>query len=261
MEERAARFRSLLFKRRALVVLDNAADEAQVRPLLPGGPSCLVLVTSRSLLAGLETPHRLLLDVLSPADALALLTEVAGARVVAEPAAAAEVSRCAATCRWRCASRRTGSPASRAGPSRNLATGCATKHARLKELQAGDLQVRAALALSYGQVAKAATAEVAKQLSDLPRSAVARVSLDSARLILVPDLNAAAEVVNAYAPEHLSLAVADADALLPLIRNAGAVFAGRSPPRRSAIISPDPAMCFRPTAPREPGAGYRSTPS
>jgi len=69
-------------------------------------------------------------------------------------------------------------------------------------------------------------AEVIRQLSNLPRSAVARASLEFARTILVSDVDAAADVANRYAPEHLSLAVADADALLPLIRNAGAVFAG-----------------------------------
>jgi len=75
-------------------------------------------------------------------------------------------------------------------------------------------------------LAEGAAAEVARQLPNLPRSAVARASLDSARIILVSDLDAAADVANLYAPEHLSLAVADPDALLPLIRNAGAVFAG-----------------------------------
>ncbi|MDP9423131.1 MAG: histidinol dehydrogenase [Pseudomonadota bacterium] len=75
-------------------------------------------------------------------------------------------------------------------------------------------------------LAEAAAAEVARQLQGLPRSDVARASLDSARIFFVPDLEAAAEVANRYAPEHLSLAVADPDALLPLIRNAGAVFAG-----------------------------------
>jgi len=61
---------------------------------------------------------------------------------------------------------------------------------------------------------------------DLPRGAVARASLGSARLILVESVTQAIEVVNAYAPEHLSLALADPDALVPLVRNAGAVFAG-----------------------------------
>lgn len=67
---------------------------------------------------------------------------------------------------------------------------------------------------------------VEQQLANLPRNAVARASLRSARLILVDDLAQAVDVANAYAPEHLSLAVAEPDALLPLVRNAGAVFAG-----------------------------------
>ena len=68
--------------------------------------------------------------------------------------------------------------------------------------------------------------EVETQLVGLPRQAIARASLAEARLILCADLERAAEIANRYAPEHLSLAVADADALVPLIRNAGAVFAG-----------------------------------
>jgi len=75
-------------------------------------------------------------------------------------------------------------------------------------------------------LAETTAAEVIRQLTDLPRSAIARASLESARTILVADVDAAADVVNRYAPEHLSLAVADAEAMLPLIRNAGAVFAG-----------------------------------
>lgn len=64
------------------------------------------------------------------------------------------------------------------------------------------------------------------QLIGLPRHAVAAASLRSARLIRVSDLEQAAEIANLYAPEHLSLAVPDADVLLPLLRNAGAIFAG-----------------------------------
>lgn len=67
---------------------------------------------------------------------------------------------------------------------------------------------------------------VERQLAYLPRNAVAGASLGSARSILVDDLAQAVDVANAYAPEHLSLAIADPDALLPLVRNAGAVFAG-----------------------------------
>jgi histidinol dehydrogenase len=68
--------------------------------------------------------------------------------------------------------------------------------------------------------------EVDRQLTQLPRLAIARASLDAARTILVSDLSQAIEVANLYAPEHLSLSFDNADALVPLIRNAGAVFAG-----------------------------------
>jgi histidinol dehydrogenase len=76
-------------------------------------------------------------------------------------------------------------------------------------------------------VAGGAEEEVRRQLASLPRSTIATRSLAEARIILSRDLDQAAEIANAYAPEHLSLAVSGPDALVPLIRNAGAVFAGR----------------------------------
>ena len=75
LEERAAAFASRLSGRRALVVLDNAADEDQVRPLLVRSRGLLTLVTSRRTLGGLDDVTRLGVDVLSPAEAIRLLSE------------------------------------------------------------------------------------------------------------------------------------------------------------------------------------------
>ena len=75
-------------------------------------------------------------------------------------------------------------------------------------------------------LADAVEAEVDAQLATLPRRAIASAALDNARIILAGSLEEAVDIANAYAPEHLSLAVADPDALLGAVRNAGAVFAG-----------------------------------
>ena len=94
LHERQKCYRSLLANRRALVVLDNAHDELQVRPLLPGGAGCGVIVTSRKVLAALPGIKNLPLKTLPPLDALALLGKIAGeARVAAEQAAAEEIVR------------------------------------------------------------------------------------------------------------------------------------------------------------------------
>jgi len=97
--ERAARFRSLLAGRRMLVVLDNAGHVEQVRPLLPGSPGCMTLVTSRDSLAGLvarDGAVRLDLDLLTSSEAVGLLRVLIGARVDDEPdAASALAARCA----------------------------------------------------------------------------------------------------------------------------------------------------------------------
>jgi tetratricopeptide (TPR) repeat protein len=94
-DERATRYRSLLADKQVLVVLDNAGSADQVRPLLPGMAACAVVVTSRDTLAGLvarDGAARLDLDVLPLEEAVALLRTLIGARVDAEPAAAAELA-------------------------------------------------------------------------------------------------------------------------------------------------------------------------
>jgi DNA-binding SARP family transcriptional activator/tetratricopeptide (TPR) repeat protein len=97
--ERAARYRSLLSAKRMLVVLDNAGSAEQVRPLLPGSPGCVVLVTSRDTLSGLvarDGARRLALGLLPLPEAVSLLRALIGDRVDADPGAAAALAeRCA----------------------------------------------------------------------------------------------------------------------------------------------------------------------
>lgn len=90
-------FRTLLADRRMLVLLDNAASAEQVRPLLPSGPTCCVLVTSRNRLGDLvahDGAHALPLDLLQPDEARALLSRSLGAeRVAADDMAVDELIR------------------------------------------------------------------------------------------------------------------------------------------------------------------------
>jgi DNA-binding SARP family transcriptional activator/tetratricopeptide (TPR) repeat protein len=94
-EERARLYRSRLAGRRVLVVLDNARDGEQVRPLLPGDPGCAAVVTSRDALAGLvaaDGARRLDLDLLPLADAVGLLRSLIGPRAAHDPGATAELA-------------------------------------------------------------------------------------------------------------------------------------------------------------------------
>ncbi|MEU0551644.1 BTAD domain-containing putative transcriptional regulator [Micromonospora sp. NPDC005979] len=96
----AALFRTLLAHRRVLVLLDNARDDEQVRPLLPGSPGSLVVVTSRNRLTGLVVnagAHPVTLDLLAPAEARELLIARLGrGRARLEEMALDEIVRCCA---------------------------------------------------------------------------------------------------------------------------------------------------------------------
>lgn len=77
-------------------------------------------------------------------------------------------------------------------------------------------------------LADAVEEQVASQLASLRRRGIAEASLGAARIVIAADLDEAVEIANLYAPEHLALSVADAEQLIPSVRNAGAVFAGRA---------------------------------
>jgi DNA-binding SARP family transcriptional activator/tetratricopeptide (TPR) repeat protein len=149
LDERAGALRSLLASRRLLMVLDNAADERQIRPLLPGTPGCAVLVTSRRRLTGLSATS-VALDEFPPATALELLGRLVGRdRVAGEPAAAKDiVARCD---HLPLAVRIVGARlAHRPEWTLSRLAGRLTDEARrLDELATGDLAVRTSLAASY----------------------------------------------------------------------------------------------------------------
>jgi histidinol dehydrogenase len=90
-----------------------------------------------------------------------------------------------------------------------------------------DSAAQVLLVTPSGSLADAVEAELARQVATLPRGDVAQASLADARIILAQSLEEAMEIANLYAPEHLSLALAEPERLVERVRNAGAVFAGR----------------------------------
>ncbi|MFK0247741.1 BTAD domain-containing putative transcriptional regulator [Amycolatopsis azurea] len=151
VDESACLFRSLVHRRRVLLVLDDAAGEAQLRPLLPAGGGCAVIVTSRVVLTGLELGRRVPVDVLSPRDAKALLAELT--EIDEDPVSARQVlehcgglplalrivgSRIGDRTGWRLA---------------DVAGELSVERRRLDWLCAGDLAVRGSLSLGYRQLA------------------------------------------------------------------------------------------------------------
>ncbi|MEV5597067.1 BTAD domain-containing putative transcriptional regulator [Streptomyces sp. NPDC052496] len=151
--ERAALYRSSLAGRRVLVLLDNARDAAQVRPLLPGTDGCAALITSRIRMIDLAGAHLVDLDVMSPDEAFTLFALIVGEeRVNAEREASMDVVgacgflplaiRIAAS---RLAARRTWTVSV-------LARKLADERRRLDELRAGDLAVNSTFELGYKQL-------------------------------------------------------------------------------------------------------------
>lgn len=153
IEQRERKYRSLLYHRQALVLLDNAADEAQVRPLLPAGPGCIVIITSRNALEGLSPTLRVGLEVWTGDEARDFLARVAGPqRLAAEPAAGDEIIQLCG--RLPLALRIVGNQLSvRSGWSLGYLVGrLRDERQRLAMLSAGDLGVLPAFELAYRQL-------------------------------------------------------------------------------------------------------------
>ncbi|MEU4425495.1 BTAD domain-containing putative transcriptional regulator [Actinoplanes sp. NPDC024001] len=194
---RVALWRTELARRRALVVLDNAASSAQVADLLPTSAGSLALVTSRRRLAGLDGVQPEPLPLLDTDESIALLTRIVGERVVAEPEAAAEVvrrcgglplairlagARLAHRPRWRVADlvRRLG-------------------EAVLPELAVEDRTVGNAFALSYGQLG----AEAQRLFGKLGLYPGATVDAPAAAALDDLDLDQAGELLDELVDVHL----------------------------------------------------------
>ncbi|WP_438939730.1 AfsR/SARP family transcriptional regulator [Catenulispora pinisilvae] len=178
---RASLFRTVLDGRRLLIVLDDAANAAQVRPLLPGSTGCAVLVTSRARLVALPKSAQVWLDVFDDDEALGLLGRVAGPeRPQAEPEAARALvqacgrlplavrivaARLAARPAWTVAS---------------LAGRLADERSRLRELRIGELAVAPAFEVGYQQL----TAAQATAFRLLGAVEAAEIGLSAAAAVL-----------------------------------------------------------------------------
>jgi DNA-binding SARP family transcriptional activator len=155
LDARAALYRSMLAGSRVLVVLDNAHDVDQIRPLLPGSPGCVVVVTSRNQLMSLvaaDGAHPVELDLLSDAEARQLLSSRLGRdRVAAEPASVDEIIQACAGLPLALAVAAAHAAANSRLPLSALAGALRETHGRLDALDGGDqyTDVRAVFSWSY----------------------------------------------------------------------------------------------------------------
>ncbi|WP_181958409.1 AfsR/SARP family transcriptional regulator, partial [Nonomuraea deserti] len=166
--EAAARYRSLTATCNLLVILDNARDVRQIRPLIPAGPGCRVLITTRDPLATLDNARHLHLGILDDADAAALLSRLAGPdRVRAEPQSAERIVR---LCGGFPLALRIAGARLAARPDwtlSDLEVRLADATRRLDVLEYADLAVRASVAVSHDHLHEEPTGQDAAQLLPL----------------------------------------------------------------------------------------------
>ncbi|RSM79327.1 SARP family transcriptional regulator [Kibdelosporangium aridum] len=152
-DERIEQYRSRIAGRRMIIVLDNARGEHQVRPLLPGDHSSLVVVTSRSRLTGLDNAESIELNFLPMDAAIELLSRIIGAERIENQRAEAEriVELCGGL---PLAVRAAGAKllARPHWPLKSLVVRLSDEHRRLDELTVGDLAIRSSLGLNYAEL-------------------------------------------------------------------------------------------------------------
>jgi DNA-binding SARP family transcriptional activator/tetratricopeptide (TPR) repeat protein len=154
LEERAALYRSRVADKKLLIVLDNAASEAQVRPLIPGAPSCGVLITSRRRLAALAAAFTVDLEVFGVEEAIRLLEPFAGPqRIADDPQGTRKIAQLCGCLplALRIAGARLA--ANRHWSLARLAGRLSDEKHRLDELVVSDLDVRASVLLTYRMLA------------------------------------------------------------------------------------------------------------
>ncbi|MFC4114336.1 AfsR/SARP family transcriptional regulator [Nonomuraea zeae] len=166
--EAAARYRSLTAASRTLIILDNARDVSHVRPLIPAGRGCRVLVTSRDPLTTLDNAHHLRLGPFADAEAAVLLARLIGPdRARAEPEAAAQIVR---LCGGIPLALRIAAARLAARPDwtlADLAVRLADATRRMDTLEYADLAVRASISVSHHHLREEPTGRDAARLLTL----------------------------------------------------------------------------------------------
>jgi tetratricopeptide (TPR) repeat protein/transcriptional regulator with XRE-family HTH domain len=204
-DAQTAMYRSLLADKRMLVVLDNAREEEQVRPLLPTSPACLVLVTSRNQLSGLaaaDGARLLTLDLLTHGEAIELLAARIGAdRAAAEPTAVSEIARLCACLPLALAVAAARAAARPGFPLSALAAELRDTAGRLDALDAGDpvASVRGVFSWSYQQL----SGESARMFRLLGLHPGPDISVPAAASLAATDQPSARRLLRELARVHL----------------------------------------------------------
>lgn len=153
IDERSALYRMHIAAKRLVIVLDNVSAEAQVRKLLPGTEGCLILITSRSRLTGLEGAEAVELEYLSEDASHDMLRDIVGPdRLASDPGAARALARLCGGIPLAIRTVGTKLLARPHWPLRALAARLGDVRRRLDELAAGDRAVRASLELTYAEL-------------------------------------------------------------------------------------------------------------